>query len=263
VVICSVDATRSPIVVIRFGSRALETPTRLGLAALRVKEQVNLGFAPVVVVSANSKTSDRLLEEIRRACGERGEVGASALREIDRALGNGEAISAALLAAAIAGTGGRAESVPAGQAVLLASGQCGSATLSQLLPGRIASLLTRGVVPVVAGFQGVLESGELVTLGAGSSDMTAVLLASELNAVACHIVTDVSGIHEEDPRIAHDSPRYSALTFEELVKITEQGARVFDSRAARAAHSHSIPLHIYHYRAELSQPKGTLVGNAW
>jgi len=249
-----------PIVVVKFGGTALGTPARIWLAALRVKEQIRQGFRPLVVVSAKGRTTDRLLAEIRTMCRDKGHVGESAQREVDRALATGETFSAALLAAALSGAGVRAESVSASEAVLLAAGPFGAARLLELKPGRVGCLLHRNVVPVVAGFQGIREDGELVTLGRGSSDVTAVFLASQLRASACHIVTDVDGIYEQDPRVAPGSPRYRALSFEHLVDLAENGARVVHPQAARAAHSASIPLHVYHYRASLGKPGGTVVG---
>lgn len=256
-------APPTPIVVVKFGGTALGTPARIWLAALRVKEQIRRGFLPLVVVSAKGRTTDRLLAEIRAVCRKNKEVGDSALREVDRALATGETFSAALLAAALSGAGVRAESVSASEGVLFATGPYGAARLLELRPGRIARLLEQHIVPVVAGFQGVREDGELVTLGRGSSDVTAVFLASQLRAMACHIVTDVNGIHEEDPRDAPNSPRYRTLSFDKLIELAERGARIVHPQAARAAHSAAVPLHVYHYRASLDDPSGTVVGGVF
>jgi aspartate kinase len=226
----SCEGRRPPLVVIKFGGTALGTPTRICLAAIRVREQIRLGFLPVVVVSQMGKTSE-LLSEIRLVCLENGAIGASAQREVDRALSTGETLETALLAAAIAGLGIRSEGVAASEAALIATGPSGAARLSHLRPGRITKLIENRIVPVVAGFQGVRDGGEMVTLGGGNSDITAVFLASQLNATACHIVTDVDGAHEVHPQ------------------------------AASAAQSDLVPLHIYHYRADLSQPGGKFIGN--
>lgn len=249
-----------PIVVLKFGGTALRTPARVWLAALRVKEQIRQGYRPVVVVSARGRTTDRLLKEIRAVSRDCGNIGAGAEREIDRALATGETLSAALLAAALVGAGVKAQSVSASEAVLLADGPYGAARLLELKPGRIARLLESRVVPVVAGFQGIRDDGELVTLGRGSSDVTAVFLATQLNAYSCHIVTDVDGVYDDDPRIKPESSRHDALTFEALQDLTERGARVVHPQAARTARSAAIPLRIYHYRASLVEPEGTLVG---
>jgi aspartate kinase len=255
------EGERPPIVVIKFGGTALGTPARIRLAALRVREHIKLGFLPVVVVSAKGKTTDRLLNELRLVGAESGNPGAGTPREIDRALATGETLAAALLATAIAAVGVKAESVSASEAVLLATGPYGAARLSGLKPGRIDLLLEQRIVPVVAGFQGVRDDGELVTLGRGSSDITAVFLAWKLSAFSCHIVTDVSGVHEKDPRIAPDSPLYPTLSYQSLVELTTQGARVVHPQAAIAAHSGAVPLHIYHYRAGFGERAGTFVGN--
>ncbi len=255
----SAGATQPPILVVKFGGTALGTPARIWLAALRIREQIKQGFLPLAVVSARGRTTDRLLKEIRGACRANGNVGAE--REVDRALATGETLSAALLAASLVAAGVVAQSVSAAEAVLLADGPYGAARLRALRHGRIAELLAKGVVPVVAGFQGVREDGELVTLGRGSSDVTAVFLAAALSADGCHIVTDVDGIYEEDPRVSPGSPRYKALSFEGLVDLTDRGAHVVHPGAARNAHAAAVPLRIYHYRASLEEPGGTFVGS--
>ena len=251
-------APQKPIVVLKFGGTALGTPARIWLAALRIREQIKKGFRPLVVVSAKGHTTDRLLKEIRAAC--RAQRNVRAEREVDRALATGETLTAALLAASLVATGIAAHSVSASEAVLLAEGPYGAAKLRELRHGRIAELLARGIVPVVAGFQGVREDGELVTLGRGSSDVTAVFLADVLRAEGCHIVTDVDGIYENDPRVAPGSQRYRRLSFEGLVDLTDRGAHVVHPHAASHARSASIPLQIYHYRASLEEPGGTFVG---
>lgn len=250
-------ATAAPTIVVKFGGTALGNSSRIRLAAKRIGELRSNGLQPVVVVSATGKTTDRLLRELRSVS--RARATPASTRETDRALATGEALSAALLAAALSAIGIPAASVSASEAVLVAVGPYGAARLSELRPGRIAELAATGIVPVVAGFQGVRDDGELVTLGRGSSDVTAVFLATALGADECHIVTDVNGIHEEDPRVAPASPRYPLLSFDGLVDLTGRGAQVVHPLAAASARAGAILLHVYHYRASLTQPAGTMV----
>ncbi|HEU4565682.1 MAG TPA: hypothetical protein VFS05_13570, partial [Gemmatimonadaceae bacterium] len=195
---------RRGVLAIKFGGTSLGTAARVRLAARRVSALRARGWRPVVVVSAAGSTTDRLLEHLGRVTGAppaREEWRAAlCAREIDRALATGEDRSAALLAAALCARGVPAASVRAHEGVLVARGYHGAATLASLEPGAIAAALHSGVVPVVSGFQGVRRDGELVTLGRGSSDTTAVFLAAALGAAECHIITDVAGVFDADPR---------------------------------------------------------------
>lgn len=246
------------IVVIKFGGTALETNGRIRTAAKRVAKLRSAGFRPVVVVSARGGTTDSLLRQVNAVTRASSDV--TSHRERDRALATGEILSAALLASALNGFGVPAESVAAAEAVLLAEGPFGGASLRELRPGRVAVLLETGTVPVVPGFQGIREDGELVTLGRGTSDLTAVFLASALRARECHIVTDVDGVYEADPRMAKLALRFERLSFDDLVTLTASGAEVVHRDAAEHAAASRIPVRVYHYNASLNSAEGTLVG---
>jgi aspartate kinase len=186
-----------PIVVIKFGDSALGTLGQIYRAAIQIGEQSRRGLLPLIVTSSADESTSPLLRDLRFACRQKGELGASAEREVDRGLAKGETLTAVLLAAAITLTGMRADSVSAREAILLATGPHGAATLTQLRPGKIGQLLKKEIVPVIAGFQAVRQDGKLVALGTDSSDTTAVLIASELQASGYHIVTDgiVRSVH--------------------------------------------------------------------
>jgi aspartate kinase len=143
--------------------------------------------------------------------------------------------------------------------VLRAEGAHGAATLAALEPGAIARALAAGVVPVVAGFQGVRADGELVTLGRGSSDTTAVFLAGALGAAECHIVTDVAGVYDADPHLVPGATLLPRLSADDLVRLCEGGARVVHPEAARRARSCGTALRVYHYRTPLGAARGTRV----
>ncbi|MCR4339576.1 MAG: hypothetical protein NUW01_06780 [Gemmatimonadaceae bacterium] len=143
---------------------------------------------------------------------------------------------------------------------LVAEGPYGCASLRELRPGRVEQLLARGVVPVVPGFQGIRADGELVTLGRGGSDVTAVFLASELNARECHLVKDVDGIYDRDPAVVAEASRFDYLSFDGLVKLTAGGARVVHSDAALRAKQDTVLLRVYRYDAAFAGPRGTRVG---
>ena len=244
------------LIVVKFGGAALATHARVRAAAVRVRSLRDAGHALVVVASARGDTTDRLLRDI-------GAVSPSfqiSTREADRVLATGEALSAALLASALVAAGVAAESVGPEDAVLVAEGPFGCASLRELRVGRIEQLLGRGVVPVVPGFQGIRADGELVTLGRGGSDVTAVFLAAELNARECHLVKDVDGIYDQDPAVVADASRFDHLSFDGLVELAAGGARVVHSDAALRAKQDTVLLRVYRYDAAVAGPRGTRVG---
>lgn len=246
------------VVVIKFGGTALGNSTRVRLAAFRVRHLIRRGLQPVVVVSAQGHTTDRLLRKIDKVS--RSGDNALTRREADRALATGEALSASLLASALNAIGVPAASVLASEAVLVAEGPHGNAGLTDLRPGLLERLIASKTTPVVTGFQGVRTDGETVTLGRGSSDVTALFLAARLPASECHIVTDVRGVYDADPRLTSNCSLYDGLSFDHLVDLTSHGAEVVHPFAAKIAQSDSIPLRIYHYRAPFDGSSGTLVG---
>ncbi len=253
---CRRASSDDSLIVVKFGGAALATLSRVRAAAARVRSLRDAGHAIVVVASARGDTTDRLLRDI-------GAVDPSLrdpTREADRVLATGEALSAALLASALAAAGVTAESVGPEDAVLVAEGPYGCASLRELRPGRVEQLLARGVVPVVPGFQGIRADGELVTLGRGGSDVTAVFLASELNACECHLVKDVDGIYDRDPAVAGEASRFDYLSFDGLVELAAGGARVVHSDAALRAKQDTVLLRVYRYDAAVAGPRGTRVG---
>ncbi|HEX2716660.1 MAG TPA: hypothetical protein VHM67_03210, partial [Gemmatimonadaceae bacterium] len=226
---------RAPrLLVVKFGGTSVANASRVRRAARRVASLQGAGWTPVVVVSAAGHTTDRLLTNLAHLAPDHLE-NPLVRREADRLLATGETRSAALLAAALCATGVPATSVRADEAVLRAEGPYGAATLVALEPGAIASAVGNRVVPVVAGFQGIRADGELVTLGRGSSDTSAVFLASALGARECHIVTDVRGVYDADPRLVEGARFLPELGADELVALCEAGAQVVHPEAARRA----------------------------
>ena len=243
------------ILVLKFGGTSLGTPQRVRLAARRIRAHLRRGEAPVVVASALGHTTDRILRRLER-CG----VRASAGREMDRALATGEALSSALLAGSLQGFGVDALSLNGREAGLEATGEFGAGRIARIDPEPIARLVARGTVPVIAGFQATRPDGETVTLGRGSSDLTAVALAAALGPVPCHLVTDVSAVYDQDPNRHAGATPHRSLTHGELVRLAEAGAQVVHSIAARWALSHRVPLFIYSYRGVFGEEYGTRVG---
>jgi aspartate kinase len=244
------------ITVIKFGGTSLGTAARVRTAARRVRRLRELGRRPVVVVSATGHTTDRILDRLTDVTD--GHLGGAA-RECDRALASGEELSAALVAAALNALDVPAVSLRGGEAGIRASGGFGAGVPESLDPAPLTHLLERGLVPVVAGFQGRRPDGETVTLGRGGSDISAVFLAAALGA-ECHIVTDVDGVYTADPRHDPAARRYDTLSHAELVGITGAGAEVVHPDAAERAARAGIELRVYSFRAPLGGGRGTLVG---
>lgn len=168
---------------------------------------------------------------------------------MDRILATGEDLAAALLAATITGTGPAARSLRGGEAGLLATGDFGAGELVDLALSPILDLLRAQVVPVVSGFQAIrVEDGETVTLGRGTSDLTAVFLASKLRAAECHLIKDVDGVYDSDPNRFAGARKHDQLSYEDLTAIAAS-SEIVHAGAARLAHSSGVRLRIYGYRA--------------
>jgi aspartate kinase len=243
-----------PALVLKFGGTSLGTPARVRAAARRVAAHVRRGRRVVVVVSAMGHGTDRIVR-LLAAVSPRGRPEG---READRALATGEDLSAALLAAALAGLGIDARSLRGGEAGVWADGGFCGGRIEDVDPFPLRSLLAAGVVPVVSGFQGVREDGETLTLGRGGSDTSAVAVAAALGA-ECHIITDVRAVYDRDPRLHADARPIEEIDPLALVILTEGGAQVVHPQAARLALAHRVPLRVYSFRAPLSGRGGTVV----
>lgn len=247
----------APLLVLKFGGTAVGTPARMRRAAKRVRGHVRSGARVVVVVSATGDTTDRVARWLGAVAPESASLAA---REFDRALATGEDLSAALLASALLALGVPAVSLGGGEAGLRAAGEFGAAEIRELQDGRLRSLLEEGVVPVVSGFQAVGPDGETLTLGRGGSDTTAAYLAGALDASACHIITDVDGVYDRDPRLDPSARHLSSLPYEALISLAEGGAQVVHPAAAAHARRSGTPLHVYSFRAPPVPVRWTHVG---
>lgn len=265
------------LLVLKFGGAALGTPGRIRRAARRVAALRAKGHDLVVVASALGSSTDRLLglsEKVRspksgvRAEGSQPsppDLGPrTSDRELDRILATGEDLSAALLAAAIGAEGRAARSLRGGEAGLLATGEFGAGVLHDLALSPLLDLLRAQVVPVVSGFQAVrLTDGETLTLGRGTSDLTAVFLAAKLVAAECHLVKDVDGVYDVDPNRFANARRHDTLSYEALQSIAE-GAQIVHEGAVRLARESGVRLRIYGYKTpfRVTEAHGTRVGEA-
>ncbi len=237
-------------VVQKYGGTSLATTDRVRRVAELVGETFKSGHRTVVVVSARGSTTDDLLRLAREVSP------ASPLREIDQLLSTGESASAALLAMALHGLGVPAVSLTGGQGGILVTGQYGYGAIDAVDTDRIVRALDDGMVVVVAGFQGIDTAGDVVTLGRGGSDTTAVALAVELRAGRCEIYTDVSGVYTADPRIVGNARVLPFVDPGVMAEMAFSGAKVLHSRAAELAAMNNLEIHI---RNSFTRGLGTIV----
>ncbi|MEJ2060991.1 MAG: aspartate kinase [Gammaproteobacteria bacterium] len=226
------------LIVQKYGGTSVGSVERIQKVAERVKRWRDQGHSVVVVVSAMSGETDRLLGLAReispRVNG----------RELDVLLSTGEQVTIALLSMALEQSGCRARSYTGAQVHILTDSAHNKARIRDIDAARVQRDLERGCVVVVAGFQGVDEHGDITTLGRGGSDTTAVALAAALKADECQIYTDVDGVYTTDPRLVPEARRLSRITFEEMLEMASLGSKVLQIRAVEFAGKYNVPLRV-------------------
>jgi len=206
-----------------------------------------------VVVSARGSTTDELLRLAATAGSDR--TG----RETDQLLATGESVSAALLTIALQDLGIPAASLTGAQAGIRAVGPHGSGVIADIDPRGVRKVLASGAVPVVAGFQGVNDAGDVVTLGRGGSDTTAVALAAVLGADGCDICTDVPGVSTADPRVVENARLHTAVDVSVMAEMSFAGAKVLHSRAVELAAMHRVELRVRSSAPRTPTEPGTVI----
>jgi aspartate kinase len=238
------------IVVQKYGGSSVATAQHIKAVAERVSRARGSGLDLVVVVSAMGKTTDRLL---RLA----GEVSRDpSRREIDQLLATGEEQSVALLAMALHAREVPAVSLTGPQAGMTVTGRYGSGVISEIRPERIHRLLGEDQVVIVAGFQGMNSLGDVMTLGRGGSDTTAVALAAAVKAERCEIYTDVDGVYTADPRIVKEAHRIPVISPEEMAEMSWRGAKVMHPRAVELGALYGVEIHV---RSSFEEGPGTVI----
>jgi aspartate kinase len=238
-------------VVQKFGGSSVADAESIKRVARRVVENKKLGHDVVVVISAMGDTTDELLDLALQVSPQ------PPARELDMLLTAGERMSAALLAMAIADTGFHARSFTGSQAGVITTETHGNARIIDITPGRIVEALGDGDIVIVAGFQGVSQSTkDITTLGRGASDTTAVALAAALGARYCEIYTDVDGVFTADPRIVPGARRIPEISYEEMLELAANGAKILHLRCVEYARRASVQVHV---RSSFSAKPGTWV----
>ena len=241
-------------VVQKFGGSSVADAASIKRVAKRIVETQQQGNEVVVIVSAMGDTTDELLDLA-------GQVSPNPrARELDMLLTAGERMSAALLAMAINDLGYTARSFTGSQAGVITTEKHGDARIIDITPGRIESALDEGDVVIVAGFQGVSQTTkDVTTLGRGASDTTAVALAAALKAGYCEIYSDVDGVFTADPRIVPGASRIPQISYEEMLEMAANGAKILHLRCVEYAGREGVPVHV---RSSFSDKPGTWVKNS-
>ncbi len=238
------------LLVQKFGGTSVGSVERIQAVARRVKAERDRGHSMVIVVSAMSGETNRLLELARGIS-----VDATA-RELDVLLATGEQVTIALLSMALEAIGCPARSYTGGQVHILTDNVHGKARIVDIDGERVRQDLARGRVVVIAGFQGVDESGNITTLGRGGSDTTAVAMAAALKADECQIYTDVDGVYTTDPRVCPQARRLERITVEEMLELASLGAKVLQIRSVEFAGKYRVPLRVL---SSFEDGPGTLI----
>jgi aspartate kinase len=224
------------LIVQKYGGTSVGSIERIKAVAERVVETKKRGNDVVVIVSAMSGETDKLL-------GLAGQISQNPDgREMDLLLSSGERVSAALTAIAISEKGCKAMSFTGRQSGIITNETHTSAKIEKIIADRIRRAIRKGSVPVIAGFQGVTETSDVTTLGRGGSDLTAVALAAALKADLCEIYTDVDGVYTTDPNIVREAKKLLKISYDEMLELASLGAKVLQARSVEFAKKYEVPL---------------------
>ncbi len=239
------------LIVQKYGGTSVGSPERIKNVARRVARFKANGHQIVVVVSAMSGETNRLIA-LAKEIQEHPDP-----RELDVIVSTGEQVTIGLLAMAIRELGLNAKSYTGGQVKILTDSAFTKARIVSIDEQNIRADLANGCVVVVAGFQGVDEDGNITTLGRGGSDTTGVAVAAALHADECQIYTDVDGVYTTDPRVVHEARRLKSITFEEMLEMASLGSKVLQIRSVEFAGKYKVKLRVLSSFEE--EGEGTLI----
>ncbi len=234
----------------KFGGTSVGSVDRIRNVARRALEAQKAGNDVVLIVSAMSGETNRLLSLANQVTPVPG------AREMDVIAATGEQVSAALTALAVHHEGGKARSLLGHQVRILTDAAFSKARIRSIDATAIRETLSRGEIAVVAGFQGVDDGGNITTLGRGGSDTSAVAVAAALGASACEIYTDVDGVYTTDPNVCPTARKIDRISFEEMLELASLGAKVLQIRSVEIAMKYNVPIHV---RSSFSDAPGTWV----
>ncbi len=238
------------LIVQKYGGTSVGDPDRIGNVARRALAAQKAGHQVVVVVSAMSGETNRLLKLVNALTERPNE------REQDVVVATGEQVTIGLTAIAIGAQGGQARSFMGHQCRIVTDSTFSKARIKHIDSGGILEALADGQIAVIAGFQGVDEQGNITTLGRGGSDTTAVAIAAALKADACEIYTDVDGVYTTDPNVCPAARKLDRVSYEEMLELASLGAKVLQIRSVEIAMKYQVPLWV---KSSFTDDPGTLV----
>ena len=239
----------SRMIVQKFGGTSVGSEERIASVA-QIIQKASIDNSVIVVVSAMSGETNRLIK-LAKSFGEN-----PSKREFDALISTGEKVSAALLAMALHQIGVKAKSYTASQISMRTTDSYSKAKILDVDGQKIQDALNQGIIPIITGFQGITESGDVTTLGRGGSDTTAVAIAAQMKAERCDIYTDVDGIYTTDPRVVPEAKKLDKITMEEMLEMAGQGAKVIQIRAVEFANKYNIPVRVL---SSFEPGSGTLI----
>lgn len=237
------------MIVQKFGGTSVGSEERIASVAQIIKK-ASSNNSVIVVVSAMSGETNRLIK-LAKSFGDN-----PSKREFDALISTGEKVSAALLAMALHQIGVKAKSYTASQISMRTTDSYSKARILDVDGEKIQNALNEGIIPIITGFQGITESGDVTTLGRGGSDTTAVAIAAQMHAERCDIYTDVDGIYTTDPRVVPEAKKLDIITMEEMLEMAGQGAKVIQIRAVEFANKYKVPVRVL---SSFEPGNGTLI----
>jgi aspartate kinase len=237
------------MIVQKFGGTSVGSEERIASVAQIIKK-ASSNNSVIVVVSAMSGETNRLIK-LAKSFGDN-----PSKREFDALISTGEKVSAALLAMALHQIGVKAKSYTASQISMRTTDSYSKARILDVDGEKIQNALNEGIIPIITGFQGITESGDVTTLGRGGSDTTAVAIAAQMHAKRCDIYTDVDGIYTTDPRVVPEAKKLDIITMEEMLEMAGQGAKVIQIRAVEFANKYKVPVRVL---SSFEPGNGTLI----
>ena len=238
------------LIVKKFGGTSVADIERIESVADNIELEIQRGNKVTVVLSAMGNSTDELIDMAKEISPD------PDLREYDALISTGEQISVALLALALLKRGIKGKSYTAYQLGIKTNSTHSRARILDVEVSKITSELNQGIVPVITGFQGMNENGDITTLGRGGSDTTGVALAVALNADECQIYTDVDGIFTTDPRLCTKARLLKEVSFEEMLELSSSGAKVLQLRSVEYASKFNLPIRVL---SSFNEGDGTLV----
>jgi aspartate kinase len=225
-------------IIVKFGGTSVADPARIEKAAQKVLVEVSRGNQVGVVVSAMAGVTNQLVDYCKHI---QDEIHTA---ECDAVVASGEQITAGLMALALQKCGLRSQSFMGWQVPIISNTQYGRARIDDIPPAILDGVMNEGIIPVVAGFQGLTKDGRITTLGRGGSDTTAVALAASVKADRCDIYTDVDGVYTSDPRMVPKAKKLPLITYEEMLEMAALGAKVLHPRSVELAMAWNVPLQV-------------------